>query len=161
MANLKPDLGNYLARISAIQEDLVSGSISSIYPNIGSAEPPFWLTIILAPRIRPNTDAQTDMLTLSAQMLLIRSAATNLFQPDMEAKIGADMVDVMWGFMTDSNYKRFIVGVYTTIQPGFVPESVRITPSRWEGTLGDNVGQIIGSSYIIEWQHRMRRPVGA
>ena len=160
MTTTKQDLDNYLDRITAIQETIVAGSQASKLP-LPSGDFPYWLNLYLIPRIRMNTDAKSSALTLICQMQLIRGKSTGTFQEGIETQIIADYSDVLWAFATDENYKRLIVGAFTAIQPGFVPSSVKIaTMSRTELSQA-NTGEVLGSFYTLEWQHKMVRTLGA
>ena len=160
MATTKQDLDNYLDRITAIQEEIVTGSQASKLP-LPSGDPPYWLNLYLIPRIRMNTDVKSSVLTLICQMQLIRGAKTSTFQEETETQIIADYADVLWAFSTDEGYRRLIVGAFTAIQPGFIPNSVKIaTLSRTELQQA-NTGELLGSFYNLEWQHKMTRTLGA
>lgn len=154
----KPDFDNYMERITAIQKVIITGSQAAKYPYPSSPKP-FWLNVSLPDRIRPNADNQSSVLTYNIRMILVRTTKENMFNPDYELQIGKDITEVVWNFMTDNNYRRFIVSTYTAIQPGFIPGSVKISNyNRIEGV--QNVGEFLGSIYTLEWQHRMQRTVG-
>ncbi len=154
----KPDFDDYLDRISAIQKAIITGSQSAKFP-LPSGKEPFWVNVFLAPRIRPNVDAQSSMITLTLRMILVRAPKESFFQPEWEAKVIDDMVEVIWNFMTNDSYRRLIVSMFTAIQPGFIPGSLKIVnPARIEGV--ENVGSFLGSAYNLEWQHRMQRDIG-
>jgi len=153
-------MDDYLDRISAIQLALPSNSEGSKYPLEAGAGYPFWLNVSLPWRIALNTDHRTSRITFVVQMLLIRSPMANMFQKDYEQQIIKDMADIVWGFMSDPNYKNLIVDSFTAMQPGFISGSARIqNPTRFSGQVG-TLGDYLGSSYILEWQHYMHRDKG-
>ncbi len=154
----KQDLDNYLERITAIQKAIITDAQAAKYP-LPSSPVPYWLNVFLPSRIRPNTDNQSSMITFVLRMILVRTSKENMFQPEWEVQIGADMTEVVWNFMTNNDYRRLIVGAYPEIQPGFLPGSAKVvSPARVEFIT--NVGEVLGSSYILEWQHRMTRDIG-
>lgn len=156
----KPDSDNYLDRITGIQKAIITGSQAAKYP-IPAGDVPYWQNTLLPPRrISPNTDSNSQMVTFSCQMLLVRGNKTSMFQEEVEAQIIADRDDVLWEFMTNSNYRSLIVGAFTAVQPGFITGGLRIdTLSRTE-IQQSNTGELLGSFYNLSWQHKMKRDVG-
>jgi len=163
MVQSKPDLDNYMARITEIEELIVPGSIAVKNPKQIPRDYPYWLHI--ANSGTPQKGSSNEwVLTFSIRALLVRGTAGAMGDYTVETTIMDDIIEVAWNFLMDDNYRNLKTPTYPTLQAGYALDSLAINNSiRYEGEVAAGIGaggtplvrNIVGSLYTITFLHRM------
>ena len=148
----KPDLDNYLDRITEIEAIIVSGSTTIKNPSEAPMDPPFWLHIASSQNTQVLSPAHR-YTTFSIRTLLVRRYGEGaLGDWKTETELMQDMIDVNWNFTSLEDYRNLVTATYTTIQSGFALDSVVVSnQNRFSGPTA--VGQCLGSIHTISWGH--------
>ena len=150
----KPDIDNYLSRIAEIQETIVTGSIAVKNPKAAPSDPPFWLMHAQGQTTQPEA-SNVWVVNLSVRFILVRKKGKGaLGDYAAEKTLIDDMIDVLWYFTTTADYRNLITATYTTVQAGFVPDSVVISNQERFNNM-TSVGECVGSIHTLTWSHRM------
>ena len=150
----KPDLDNYLTRITEIEKVIIPTSVTVKNPSDVPANPPFWLHMASGQTIQKGSAGQW-FITFELRILLVRQLGVNaLGDWAVETVLIQDMIDVLWNFVGIDNYRNLKSASYSDIQAGFAVDSVMVSnQSRWHGNTV--VGECLGSVFTLSFSHRM------
>ena len=155
-SSYKPDIDNYLDRITAIEQLIITDSVVVKNPIQVPMVGPYWLHI--AGGGAPQKSSANQWLeTYTIRILLIRGKVGAMGDYEIETQIMKDITNVSWYFMMDKNYRNLRIAGHATLasnQAGFDPDSVIVSnQARWQGAAV--TGQIVGSIHSLSFRHRM------
>jgi hypothetical protein len=155
MVQSKPDLDNYMARITEIEELIVPGSIAVKNPKQVPRDYPYWLHIAGSGSPIKGSSRQWEMV-LTIRAWLVRGTAGAMGDYTIEKTIMDDIITVAWNFLMIDGYNNLKTPTYPDIQAGYALDSLTISNgSRYEGQTVIGGDLLLGSIHTLTFSHHM------